>query len=69
MTLVILDPGLHMIAGHHFELDTALLEAAAALGTGDVALATGTLSPWRCTSDKLRVRRTLAVQFWPVMMN
>jgi glycosyltransferase involved in cell wall biosynthesis len=32
MTLVILDPGLHMIAGHHFELDTALLEAAAALG-------------------------------------
>lgn len=32
MTLVILDPGLHMIAGHHFELDTALLAAAAALG-------------------------------------
>lgn len=32
MTLVILDPGLHMIAGHHFELDTALVDAAAALG-------------------------------------
>jgi glycosyltransferase involved in cell wall biosynthesis len=30
--LVILDPGLHMIAGHHFELDTALLAAAAELG-------------------------------------
>jgi glycosyltransferase involved in cell wall biosynthesis len=32
MTLVIIDPGLHMIAGHHFELDTALLAAAAELG-------------------------------------
>ncbi len=32
MAFVILDPGLHMIAGHHFELDTALLEAASALG-------------------------------------
>jgi len=33
MTLVILDPGLHMIAGHHFELDTALLQVASAFGT------------------------------------
>lgn len=32
MAFVILDPGLHMIAGHHFELDTALLAAAGALG-------------------------------------
>ena len=32
MAFVILDPGLHMIAGHHFELDTALLEAASARG-------------------------------------
>lgn len=32
MALVIIDPGLHMIAGHHFELDTALLAAAAGLG-------------------------------------
>jgi glycosyltransferase involved in cell wall biosynthesis len=32
MTLLILDPGLYMVAGHHFELDTALLEAAAGLG-------------------------------------
>lgn len=32
MALVIIDPGLHMIAGHHFELDTALLAAASSLG-------------------------------------
>jgi hypothetical protein len=32
-------------------------------------LGTGALSPSRCTSDKLRVRRTLAVQFCPVMTN
>src|SRR5690349_3048650 len=32
MSLIILDPGLYMLQGHHFELDTALLDAAAAQG-------------------------------------
>ncbi|MBM3545937.1 MAG: glycosyltransferase [Alphaproteobacteria bacterium] len=32
MTLIVIDPGLHMVFGHHYELDTAILEAAAAFG-------------------------------------
>jgi hypothetical protein len=37
--------------------------AALAVGGATLAIATGALAPSRCTSDKLRVRRTLAVQF------